>query len=102
MVSHDRAFINNVTNRTIEISCGHIYDYKVAYDEFVVLRKERREQQLRAYGEPARSKFRIREDFIERSVIRLPRLSRCRAASSNWKKIVPIEKLMMKIIQPYG
>ena len=39
-------FINNVTNRTIEISCGHIYDYKVAYDEFVVLRKERREQQL--------------------------------------------------------
>ena len=39
LVSHDRAFINNVTNRTIEISCGHIYDYKVPYDEFVVLRK---------------------------------------------------------------
>ena len=38
LVSHDRAFINNVTNRTIEISCGHIYDYKVPYDEFVVLR----------------------------------------------------------------
>lgn len=40
LVSHDRAFINNVTNRTIEISCGRIYDYKVAYDEFVVLRKD--------------------------------------------------------------
>lgn len=40
LVSHDRAFINNVTNRTIEISCGHIYDYKVPYDEFVVLRKD--------------------------------------------------------------
>lgn len=52
LVSHDRAFLNNVTTRTIEISCGHIYDYKVKYDEFVKLRKERREQQLRAY-EPA-------------------------------------------------
>ena len=49
LVSHDRAFINNVTNRTIEISCGKIYDYKVAYDAYVELRKERREQQLRAY-----------------------------------------------------
>ena len=49
VVSHDRAFINNVTTRTIEISCGKIYDYKVPYDEFVRLRKERREQQLRAY-----------------------------------------------------
>ena len=49
LVSHDRAFLNNVTTRTIEITCGQIYDYKVKYDEFVVLRKERREQQLRAY-----------------------------------------------------
>ena len=49
LVSHDRAFLNNVTTRTIEITCGRIYDYKVKYDEFVTLRKERREQQLRAY-----------------------------------------------------
>ena len=49
LVSHDRAFINNVTNRTIEITCGHINDYKVKYDQYVVLRDERREQQLRAY-----------------------------------------------------
>ena len=48
MVSHDRAFINNVTNRTLEISCGKIIDYKVKYDEYVKLRAERREQQLRA------------------------------------------------------
>ena len=48
LVSHDRAFINNVTNRTIEITCGHINDYKVKYDQYVVLRDERREQQLRA------------------------------------------------------
>ena len=47
LVSHDRAFINNVTTRTIEISCGQIYDYKVCYDDFVVLRKERREQPTR-------------------------------------------------------
>ena len=49
LVSHDRAFINNVTNRTLEISCGRIIDYRVTYDEYVELRKERREQQLRAY-----------------------------------------------------
>ena len=55
LVSHDRAFINNVTNRTIEISCGHIYDYKVAYDEFVVLRKERREQEV--HGEQPQTNF---------------------------------------------
>ena len=48
LVSHDRAFINNVTNRTLEISCGHVIDYRVKYSEYVVLRKERREQQLRA------------------------------------------------------
>lgn len=49
LVSHDRAFINNITNRTLEITCGHIEDYKVKYNEYLELRKERREQQLRAY-----------------------------------------------------
>ena len=49
LVSHDRAFINNVTNRTLEISCGKVIDYRVKYNEYVQLRKERREQQLRAY-----------------------------------------------------
>ena len=49
LVSHDRAFLNGVTTRTIEITCGQIHDYRVKYDEYVVLRKERREQQLRAY-----------------------------------------------------
>ncbi|NDV59929.1 ABC-F family ATP-binding cassette domain-containing protein [Bacteroides sp. 519] len=65
LVSHDRAFINNVTTRTIEISCGKIYDYKVAYDQFIVLRKERREQQLRAY-ENQQKQIQDTEDFIER------------------------------------
>ena len=49
LVSHDRAFINNVTNRTIEITCHRINDYKVKYDDYVKLKDERREQQLRAY-----------------------------------------------------
>ena len=49
LVSHDRAFINNVSNRTIEITCGQAVDYKVKYNEYVVLRAERREQQIRAY-----------------------------------------------------
>ncbi|MBQ8502412.1 MAG: ABC-F family ATP-binding cassette domain-containing protein, partial [Bacteroides sp.] len=65
LVSHDRAFLNNVTTRTIEISCGRIYDYKVKYDEFVVLRKERREQQLRAY-ENQQKQIEDTEAFIER------------------------------------
>ncbi|MDD6473364.1 MAG: ABC-F family ATP-binding cassette domain-containing protein [Bacteroidales bacterium] len=65
LVSHDRAFLNNVTNRTIEINCRHIYDYKVKYDEYVVLRRERREQQLRAY-ENQQKQIQDTEDFIER------------------------------------
>ncbi len=65
LVSHDRAFLNNVTTRTIEITCGHIYDYKVKYDEFVTLRQERREQQLRAY-ENQQKQIEDTEAFIER------------------------------------
>lgn len=96
LVSHDRAFINNVTNRTIEISCGRIYDYKVSYDEFVVLRKERREQQLRAY-ETSRRKSRIRKTLSNVSVIRLRRRCRYRAASSSWRRLFP-SKWMRKIL----
>ena len=65
LVSHDRAFINNVSNRTLEISCGRIVDYRVKYDEYVVLRKERREQQLRAYENQQKEMADIR-DFVER------------------------------------
>ncbi|MFV0546557.1 MAG: ribosomal protection-like ABC-F family protein [Bacteroides sp.] len=65
LVSHDRAFLNNVTTRTIEITCGRIYDYKVKYDEFVVLRQERREQQMRAF-ENQQKQIQDTEDFIER------------------------------------
>ena len=65
LVSHDRAFIDNTTSRTIEIELGHIYDYKVKYSDYVVLRKERREQQLRAY-ENQQKKLADTEAFIER------------------------------------
>ena len=65
LVSHDRAFINNVSNRTLEISCGRIIDYRVKYDEYVVLRRERREQQLRAYENQQKEMADIR-DFVER------------------------------------
>jgi ATP-binding cassette subfamily F protein 3 len=65
LVSHDRAFLNNVTTRTIEISCGQIYDYKVKYDEYVQLRRERREQQQRAY-ENQQKQIEDTEAFIER------------------------------------
>lgn len=65
LVSHDRAFINAVTNRTIEISLGRIYDYKVPYYQYVELRKEHREQQMRAY-ENQQKMIQETEDFIER------------------------------------
>ncbi|MBQ8462696.1 MAG: ABC-F family ATP-binding cassette domain-containing protein [Prevotella sp.] len=65
LVSHDRAFINNVSNRTLEISCGRVIDYRVKYDEYVVLRRERREQQLRAYENQQKEMADIR-DFVER------------------------------------
>ena len=65
LVSHDRAFLDAVTNRTIEISLGQIYDYKVNYSEFVVLRKERRQQQMRAY-ENQQKQIEDIEAFIDR------------------------------------
>ena len=90
LVSHDRAFINNVTNRTIEISCGHIYDYKVPYDEFVVLRKERREQQMRAY-ENQQKEIKDTEDFIERFRYKATKAVQVQSRIKQLEKIVPIE-----------
>lgn len=65
LVSHDRAFIDNVTNRTIEISIGKIYDYSVNYSKYVVLRQERLEQQMRAFQNQQKM-IKETEDFIER------------------------------------
>ena len=90
LVSHDRAFINNVTNRTIEISCGRIYDYKVSYDEFVVLRKERREQQLRAY-ENQQKEIKDTEEFIERFRYKATKAVQVQSRIKQLEKIVPIE-----------
>ena len=90
LVSHDRAFINNVTNRTIEISCGHIYDYKVPYDEFVVLRKERREQQLRAY-ENQQKEIKDTEEFIERFRYKATKAVQVQSRIKQLEKIIPIE-----------
>ena len=79
-----------MTNRTIEISCGHIYDYKVAYDEFVVLRKERREQQLRAY-ENQQKQIQDTEDFIERFRYKATKAVQVQSRIKQLEKIVPIE-----------
>lgn len=90
LVSHDRAFINNVTTRTIEITCGRIYDYKVPYDEFVKLRKERREQQLRAY-ENQQKQIQDTEDFIERFRYKATKAVQVQSRIKQLEKIVPIE-----------
>jgi len=65
LISHDRSFVDRVTNRTIEITMGRIYDYKVNYSHYLELRRERREQQQRAYEEQQKSIAETRE-FIER------------------------------------
>lgn len=90
LVSHDRAFINNVTNRTLEISCGKVVDYKVAYDEFVKLRAERREQQLRAYENQQKEIADIK-DFIERFRYKATKAVQVQSRIKQLERIVPIE-----------
>lgn len=89
LVSHDRAFLNNVTNRTIEISCGRIADYKAKYDDFVRLREERREQQLRAYENQQKEIADIR-DFIERFRYKPTKAVQVQSRIKQLEKIVPI------------
>ena len=90
LVSHDRAFINNITNRTLEISCSHVIDYKVKYDEYVVLRKERREQQLRAY-ENQQKEIADTKAFIERFRYQATKAVQVQQRIRQLEKIVPIE-----------
>ena len=90
LVSHDRAFINNVTNRTLEISCGQVIDYKVKYDEYVKLRAERREQQLRAYENQQKEIADIKA-FIERFRYKPSKAVQVQSRIKQLEKIVPIE-----------
>ena len=90
LVSHDRAFINNVSNRTLEISCGRVIDYRVKYDEYVTLRKERREQQLRAY-ENQQKEIAEMKDFIERFRYKATKAVQVQQKVKQLAKIVPIE-----------
>lgn len=90
LVSHDRAFINNVTNRTLEISCGKVVDYRVKYDEYVELRAERRESQLRAYENQQKEIADIK-DFIERFRYKPTKSVQVQSRIKQLEKIVPIE-----------
>ncbi|MBR5037428.1 MAG: ABC-F family ATP-binding cassette domain-containing protein [Prevotella sp.] len=90
LVSHDRAFINNVTNRTLEISCGKIIDYQVKYDEYVELRKERREQQIRAYENQQKEIADMRA-FIDRFRYQATKAVQVQQKIKQLEKIVPIE-----------
>ena len=90
LVSHDRAFINNVTNRTLEITCGRIYDYKVKYDEYVTLHAERREQQLRAL-ENQQKEIADAKAFIERFRYQATKAIQVQQKIRQLEKIVPIE-----------
>lgn len=90
LVSHDRAFINNVTNRTMEISCGRLTDYRVPYDQYVALREERREAQLRAYENQQREIAEMK-DFIERFRYKPTKAVQVQSRIKQLEKIVPIE-----------
>lgn len=90
LVSHDKAFIDNVTNRTIEISCGKIYDYNVNYSHFIELRKERIEQQKRAY-ENQQKMIQDTEDFIEKFRYKPTKSVQVQSRIKQLEKIVRIE-----------
>lgn len=90
LVSHDRAFINNVTNRTLEITAGHVEDYKVKYDEYVELRKERHEQQLRAYENQQKEIADIKA-FIDRFRYQATKAVQVQQRIRQLEKIVPVE-----------
>lgn len=90
LVSHDRAFINNVTNRTLEITCGRVEDYKVKYDEYLVLRKERREQQLRAYENQQKEIADIKA-FVDRFRYQATKAVQVQQRIKQLEKIVLIE-----------
>jgi len=90
LVSHDRAFINNVTTRTMEITCGQVVDYKVKYDEYLHLREERRQQQLRAYENQQREIADIKQ-FVDRFRYQATKAVQVQQRLRQLEKIVPIE-----------
>ena len=90
LVNHDRAFINNVTNRTLEITCGHVEDYKVKYNEYLELRKERREQQIRAW-QNQQKEIADAKAFIERFRYQATKAVQVQQKIRQLEKIVPIE-----------
>ncbi|MDO4995466.1 MAG: ABC-F family ATP-binding cassette domain-containing protein [Bacteroidales bacterium] len=90
LVSHDRAFINNVTTRTIEISCSRINDYRVKYDDYVKLREERRATQIRAYENQQREIAEAR-DFIERFRYKPTKSNQVQSRIKMLEKMVPVE-----------
>lgn len=90
LVSHDRAFLDNVTNRTVEISCGKAYDYRVSYTPFVELRRERVEQQRRAY-ENQQKLIADTKDFIERFRYKPTKAVQVQSRIKMLEKLVPVE-----------
>lgn len=90
LVSHDRAFLDNVTTRTIEITCGTIHDYKVPYTQYLALRAERLEQQRRAYENQQKQIADIK-DFIERFRYKPTKSNQVQSRVKMLEKIVPIE-----------
>ena len=90
LISHDKAFLDNITNRTVEISLGRVYDYKVSYSQFVVLRQERREQQMAAYRNQQKM-IEDTEDFIERFRYKATKAVQVQSRIKQLEKIERIE-----------
>jgi len=96
LVSHDRAFIDNVTNRTIEISLGKIYDYSVNYSKYLILRQERLDQQMRAYQNQQKM-IQDTEDFIERFRYKATKSVQ---VQSRIKQLAKIERIEVDEVDP--
>ncbi len=90
IISHDRAFVDNITTRTIEITMGRIYDYKVNYTQYLILRQERREQQMKQFEEQ-RKMIAENQDFIERFKGTYSKTNQVQSRVKMLEKLTPVE-----------
>lgn len=97
VISHDRKFVDNITTRTIEVTMGRIYDYKVNYSQYLVLRKERREQQMKQYEEQQKM-IQETKDFIERFKGTYSKTLQVQSRVKCWRNW-SLLKLMKKILR---
>ena len=100
LISHDRAFLDNLTKRTIEISMGRIYDYAAPYTKYLELRKERREQQQKQFDDQAKQIAEI-EQFIERFRYKASKARQAQSRLKAIEKLQPVAEMVEQRVAPF-